>query len=83
MSSEDRGAADSTVSDFFENGMGFNEAVEEHQKKLILHALNKTNWVKAKAAEMLKMKRTTLVEKIKKMNLAPDQEGWEDPDPDD
>ncbi|MBU1170074.1 MAG: sigma-54 dependent transcriptional regulator [Proteobacteria bacterium] len=68
------------VSDFFENGMGFNEAVEEHQKKLILHALGKTNWVKAKAAEMLKMKRTTLVEKIKKMNLEPDQGNWDDPD---
>ncbi|MDA8403786.1 MAG: sigma-54 dependent transcriptional regulator [Desulfobacteraceae bacterium] len=64
---------------FFENGMGFNEAVEEHQKKLILHALTKTNWVKAKAAEMLKMKRTTLVEKIKKMNLLPPNlEGWDD-----
>ncbi|GAB6096675.1 hypothetical protein JCM14469_29280 [Desulfatiferula olefinivorans] len=81
--SADDGGSDTTVSDFFENGMGFNEAVEEHQKKLILHALNKTHWVKAKAAEMLKMKRTTLVEKIKKMNLEPDQEGWEDPDPDD
>ncbi len=66
--------------DFFENGLGFNEAVEEHQKKLILHALNKTNWVKAKAADMLKMKRTTLVEKIKKMNLLPDRDDWADDD---
>lgn len=63
---------------FFEMGLGFNEAVEEHQKKLILHALNRTNWVKAKAAELLKMKRTTLVEKIKKMNLLPDQDDWVD-----
>ncbi len=69
-----------SLDDFFENGMGFNEAVEEHQKKLILHALNKTHWVKAKAAEMLKMKRTTLVEKIKKMNLLPDNELWNDDD---
>lgn len=70
----------SPLEDFFENGMGFNEAVEEHQKKLIMHALSKTNWVKAKAAEMLKMKRTTLVEKIKKMNLCPDHEDWTDED---
>ena len=68
------------LDDFFENGLGFNEAVEEHQKKLILHALNKTNWVKAKAADMLKMKRTTLVEKIKKMNLLPDRADWTDDD---
>ncbi len=49
--------------------MGFNDAVEQHQRALILDALNRTNWVKAKAAELLKMNRTTLVEKIKKMNL--------------
>ena len=57
------------ISDCFENGKGFNEAIDSHQKKIILHALNETNWVKAKAATLLKMKRTTLVEKIKKMNL--------------
>ena len=69
------------IVDLFENGMGFNEAVEEHQKKLILHALNKTHWVKAKAAEMLKMKRTTLVEKIKKMNIGPENDEWDDEEP--
>jgi transcriptional regulator with PAS, ATPase and Fis domain len=55
----------------FENGVGFNEAVEQYQKDLILQALNQTNWVKAKAADLLKMNRTTLVEKIKKMRLEP------------
>ena len=60
--------------DFFENEQGFNEAIEAHQKELILHALNKTNWVKAKAAQLLKMKRTTLVEKIKKMDLETERE---------
>jgi hypothetical protein len=34
-----------------------------------LQALNQTNWIKAKAANLLKMNRTTLVEKIKKMDL--------------
>ena len=55
----------------FEPGIGFNEAVEQYQKDLILQALNQTNWVKAKAADLLKMNRTTLVEKIKKMQLEP------------
>ena len=45
------------------------ESVEQHQKNLILQALNESNWVKAKAAELLNMKRTTLVEKIKKMKI--------------
>ena len=36
---------------------------------LITEALEKTNWVKNKAAGLLELNRTTLVEKIKKMNL--------------
>ena len=50
-------------------GVNFHESVEQHQKNLILQALHESNWVKAKAAELLNMKRTTLVEKIKKMKL--------------
>jgi DNA-binding NtrC family response regulator len=57
----------------FKEGLGFNEAVEQYQKDLILDALNQTNWVKAKAADLLKMNRTTLVEKIKKMRLEPEE----------
>ena len=60
------------LTDCFENGRGFNEAIESHQKELILHALNKTNWVKAKAAQLLKMKRTTLVEKMRKYDIQRD-----------
>lgn len=51
------------------HGVNFQESVEQHQKSLILQALNESNWVKAKAAELLNMKRTTLVEKIKKMKI--------------
>jgi transcriptional regulator with PAS, ATPase and Fis domain len=61
-----------------DNGLGFNEAIEIHQKALLLQALNRTNWVKAKAAELLKMNRTTLVEKIKKMDLESFKEDQED-----
>ncbi|MBF0201402.1 MAG: sigma-54-dependent Fis family transcriptional regulator [Desulfamplus sp.] len=63
-----------SVSAVFQKGMGFNEAVEAYQKALICHALEETDWVKARAAEMLKMNRTTLVEKIKKMNIDQEQE---------
>ncbi len=64
---------------YFETGIGFNEAVEEYQKDLILEALRQTNWVKAKAAEILKMNRTTLVEKIKKLKLEEEGAGEENP----
>ncbi len=52
---------------------GFNIAVNQFQKDLILDALNQTNWVKTKAAALLKINRTTLVEKIKKLNLEPEK----------
>ncbi|PID77939.1 MAG: RNA polymerase subunit sigma-54 [Deltaproteobacteria bacterium] len=56
-----------------ENGISFNEAVDNYQKSLIMEALRKTGWVKAKAAKILQMNRTTLVEKIKKLGLSEDE----------
>ena len=56
----------------------FNVVVQQFQKSLILHALNKTDWVKAKAAEMLNLNRTTLVEKIKKMDLEDEYKRFQD-----
>ena len=55
-------------------GISFNTAVSEFEKALIISALEKTNWVKNKAAELLKIKRTTLVEKIKRYNLGKDSD---------
>lgn len=58
-----------SLSTTLESGLGFNEAIDQYQRRLILQALDQTGWVKAKAAELLKINRTTLVEKIKKMNI--------------
>ncbi len=60
-----------------ENGIQFNTAVSEYEKELILHALKKARWVKNRAAKMLGMNRTTLVEKMKKrkISLSPTEEG--------
>ncbi len=52
-----------------ENGISFNTAVTGFERELILQALNRTNWVKNKAAKLLNLNRTTLVEKMKKINL--------------
>jgi DNA-binding NtrC family response regulator len=52
-----------------EGGINLKSAVEEFERGLITEALEKTNWVKNKAANLLELNRTTLVEKIKKMNL--------------
>ncbi len=47
-------------------GMTLSDAVKDYETKLILSALEESDGVKAKAARMLNIKRTTLVEKIKK-----------------
>jgi len=58
--------------DISEKGISFNTAVSEFERELILHALKKTNWVKNRAAQLLQLKRTTLVEKMKKIQLTRD-----------
>lgn len=50
--------------------LDFNAMTTDFENRLILHALEKTNWNKKDAAMILNMKRTTLLEKIKKRNLA-------------
>jgi len=50
-------------------GVNFNTAVTKYEKILIINALEKTNWVKNKAADFLQIKRTTLVEKIKRHKI--------------
>jgi len=55
-----------------EEGMNLKSVVENFEKELILEALEKTNWVKNKAAGLLGLNRTTLVEKLKKMNIRRD-----------
>ena len=50
-------------------GICLSSAVTEFEKALILQTLEKTEWVKNKAAKLLHLNRTTLVEKIKRHHL--------------
>ena len=52
-----------------DSGVNLNTLVEEVEKSLISQALQKSQGVKSKAAELLGLKRTTLLEKIKKLEL--------------
>jgi DNA-binding NtrC family response regulator len=52
-----------------DGGLSLNHAVNEYEKQLIINALEKAGWVKNRAAKLLKMNRTTLVEKIKKQGI--------------
>lgn len=57
--------------DIPENGLDFNTAVDAYENALILKALEKTGWNRNQAALLLRLNRTTLVEKIKKKGLRP------------
>ncbi len=52
-----------------DDGLDFNSLISDFEDKLILQALNRTGGNKKEAARLLNLKRTTLIEKIKKKNL--------------
>ncbi|MFH1982246.1 MAG: sigma-54 dependent transcriptional regulator [Pseudomonadota bacterium] len=52
-----------------EEGLCLNTAVTDFEKTLILQSLEKAHGVKNQAAKLLRLNRTTLVEKIKRHNL--------------
>ena len=50
-------------------GICLNSAVDEFENRLIIQALERTSGNKKEAASLLNLKRTTLIEKLKKKNL--------------
>ncbi|HIJ95853.1 MAG TPA: sigma-54-dependent Fis family transcriptional regulator [Desulfuromonadales bacterium] len=58
------------VNELPEGGICLNSAVEEFENRLILQALARSGGNKKEAALLLNLKRTTLIEKLKKKNLA-------------
>ncbi len=50
-------------------GINLKEAVDRYETTIILAALERCSWVKNKAATLLGLNRTTLVEKLKKKGL--------------
>jgi len=52
-----------------DDGLDFNGLVSEFEDQLIIQALSRAGGNKKEAARLLNLKRTTLIEKIKKKNL--------------
>jgi len=59
---------------FPEGGVDFNSMVDDFENQIILQALAKTGWNKNQAALLLRLNRTTLIEKIKKKGLTKPEE---------
>jgi transcriptional regulator with PAS, ATPase and Fis domain len=57
------------ATDWGENGLDFNLLISDFEDKLIMHALRRSGGNKKEAAKLLNLKRTTLIEKIKKKQL--------------
>jgi DNA-binding NtrC family response regulator len=55
------------------DGVDLAKAVEIFENSLIVQALERTTNNKNQAAALLRLNRTTLVEKLKRRNLAPDK----------
>jgi DNA-binding NtrC family response regulator len=53
------------------NGVDLKNAVESFETRMILQALERTGWNKNRAAQLLGLNRTTLVEMIKRKRLLP------------
>jgi DNA-binding NtrC family response regulator len=55
--------------DFSPEGLNLPQALQELERRLILKALEQSNWVKSRAAQLLHLNRTTLIEKMKKQQI--------------
>jgi transcriptional regulator with PAS, ATPase and Fis domain len=68
----DGGSGDEPQAEFDEipaQGFVLSEVVADYEKRIIIKALNQTNWVKNRAAKLLNVNRTTLIEKMKRCKL--------------
>ncbi|EPR34985.1 sigma54 specific transcriptional regulator, Fis family [Alkalidesulfovibrio alkalitolerans DSM 16529] len=57
------------LQDLRDKGLGLKEFLDTVEERLLLEALNESGGVKNQAAELLGIKRTTLIEKLKKRKL--------------
>ena len=61
------------VDEIPEGDFNLSDAVAAFEKRLIIQALNQTDWVKNRAAQLLHVNRTTLIEKMKRYDLVKPQ----------
>jgi DNA-binding NtrC family response regulator len=55
--------------EFGDEGIDLNKMVSSLERNLIMQALEKARGVRSKAAQLLSLNRTTLLEKMKKMGI--------------
>lgn len=58
------------ISELKDNGIDLQKVIEEIERDLILKALQKAEGIRAKAATLLGLNRTTLIEKMKRLGIS-------------
>jgi len=51
------------------DGFSLDEVLATYEQRMLYQALEHSGWVKTRAAELLKIKRTTLIEKMKRLGI--------------
>ena len=51
------------------DGFSLDEVLANYEQRMLYQALEHSGWVKTRAAELLKIKRTTLIEKMKRLGI--------------
>jgi DNA-binding NtrC family response regulator len=51
------------------DGFSLDEVLANYEQRMLYQALEHAGWVKTRAAELLKIKRTTLIEKMKRLGI--------------
>ncbi len=67
-------SAINAISEIPQEGLDLKEYLSDLEIRLITQALDQQAWVVARAAEMLGMRRTTLVEKMRKYNISKEEQ---------
>ena len=66
-----QGGSNAAVGDVYipEEGISFEEVVNNFEKSILTRVLQKTKWNRNRAAKLLNLKRTTLIEKLKRKKI--------------
>jgi DNA-binding NtrC family response regulator len=51
------------------DGFSLDEVLASYEQRMLYQALENAGWVKTRAAQLLKIKRTTLIEKMKRLGI--------------
>jgi DNA-binding NtrC family response regulator len=65
----DEGRIEMPVMQVGGDGFSLDEVLANYEQRMLYQALEHSGWVKTRAAEMLKIKRTTLIEKMKRLGI--------------